>query len=60
MRQYARNLFNDENGATALEYGLLAALIAGVIVTATTALGAGVNSIFDSIANTINAAMSGS
>jgi len=33
------NLIMDEEGATAIEYGLIAALIAAGIVTATTALG---------------------
>ena len=33
------NLILDEEGATAIEYGLIAALIAAGIVTATAALG---------------------
>ncbi|MBA4358399.1 MAG: Flp family type IVb pilin, partial [Desulfovibrio sp.] len=33
------HLIRDEEGATALEYGLIAALIAAVIVGAVTALG---------------------
>jgi pilus assembly protein Flp/PilA len=36
---------NDE-GATAVEYGLMVALIAGVIVLAVTALGTKLNGIF--------------
>ncbi|WP_316897739.1 Flp family type IVb pilin [Pseudodesulfovibrio indicus] len=43
------NLIRDEEGATAIEYGLIAALIAAGIVTATTALGEQVVSTFDFI-----------
>ena len=45
-----------EDGATALEYGLLASLIAGVIITAVTSLGQVVGNTFNSIANSMNAA----
>ncbi len=40
------NLMRNEDGATALEYGLIAALIAGVIAAAVTALGNQVNTVF--------------
>ena len=46
----------DEEGATALEYGLLAALIAAVIITAVTTLGQVVSNTFNSISNSMNAA----
>ena len=42
-------LITNEEGATALEYGLIAALIAAVIVTAVTALGTQVSTTFDTI-----------
>ena len=42
---------NDEEGATALEYGLLAALIAAVIITAVTTLGQVVSTTFNNIAD---------
>ncbi|EGY24626.1 MULTISPECIES: Flp family type IVb pilin [Nitratidesulfovibrio] len=42
-------LIRDEEGATALEYGLIAALIAAVIVAAVTALGTKVSSTFSYI-----------
>ena len=44
------NLIRDEEGATAIEYGLIAALIAAVIVGATTLLGTKVRSTFNYIA----------
>jgi pilus assembly protein Flp/PilA len=40
------NLIRDEEGATAIEYGLIAALIAAGIVGATTSLGKQVVSTF--------------
>ncbi|OGR37454.1 MAG: pilin [Desulfovibrionales bacterium GWA2_65_9] len=42
-------LTRDEEGATALEYGLIAALIAGVIVISVTALGSKVSATFATI-----------
>lgn len=43
----------DEEGVTALEYGMIAALIAGVIVGAVTLLGDNVESVFNTIAGKI-------
>lgn len=40
----------DENGAAAIEYGLLAALIAVVIVAGAKAIGLNLNDMFNSIA----------
>jgi pilus assembly protein Flp/PilA len=39
----------DESGATAIEYGLIAALIAVVIITGITAIGTGLSSTFNTI-----------
>jgi len=44
------HLVKGEEGVTALEYGLLAALIAAVIVGAVTVLGDKVNTTFTTIA----------
>jgi len=46
----------DESGATAIEYGLIAALIAVVIIAALTLLGTAISSKFDTIANSVDAA----
>lgn len=43
----------NERGASAVEYGLLVALIAVVIIAAVTALGLNLESIFDEIADAI-------
>ena len=40
----------DEDGATAIEYGLIAALIAVVIITAVTTLGQNLSTTFNTIA----------
>ena len=42
---------NDEEGATAVEYGLLVALIAAVIITVVILLGTQINTAFTSITN---------
>jgi pilus assembly protein Flp/PilA len=45
------NLMKKEDGATAIEYGLIAALIAVVIVTALTAVGGSLTSVFTTVAS---------
>jgi pilus assembly protein Flp/PilA len=42
---------DEERGATAVEYGLIVALIAAVIITAVTALGSKVSTNFTNVAN---------
>lgn len=42
-----------ERGATAVEYGLMVALIAIVIIVAVTTLGTNLSNIFSSVANAI-------
>jgi len=43
-------LVRDESGATAIEYGLIAALIAVVIIAAITSVGTQLSSTFSSVA----------
>ena len=43
----------SERGATAVEYGLMVALIAIVIIAAVTLLGQNISAIFDDAATTI-------
>ncbi|HPD60605.1 MAG TPA: Flp family type IVb pilin [Thermodesulfobacteriota bacterium] len=47
------NFLKGEEGATAVEYGLIVALIAAVIIVAVTALGTQISSIFQSVASVI-------
>ena len=60
--RYMKNLIarfaNDESGATAIEYGLLAALIAVVLITAVTSLGRNMSTQFSTIADKIGTASS--
>ena len=46
-------LFRDDAGATAIEYGLIAALIAVVIVTAVTTVGTKLSNTFNSVASSL-------
>ncbi|HEX4636469.1 MAG TPA: Flp family type IVb pilin [Rhizomicrobium sp.] len=43
----------DESGATAIEYGLIAALIAVVIITGVTAVGTKLSTTFTSLSTTL-------
>ena len=45
------SFFKDEEGATAIEYGLLAGLIAVVIIVAVTAVGGHLNNVFTFVAS---------
>lgn len=45
-----RKFFKNESGATAIEYGLIAALIAVAIIGAVSALGSNTSSTFDKVA----------
>ena len=44
-------LIKNEDGATAIEYGLIAALIAVAAVTVMTTVGTNLSSTFNSVAN---------
>lgn len=45
--------FKEEDGVTAIEYGLIAALIAVVIIVAVTATGTGVQGTFNTVAGSL-------
>ena len=47
----ARDFVRDEDGVTAIEYGLLAALIAVAITVGANLLGKNLNNLFNAIAN---------
>ncbi len=50
------SLKSDRRGVTALEYGLIAALIAGVIITAVTTLGTDIEATFTKIGTAVSTA----
>ncbi len=49
MRKFMRKFVRDEKGVTALEYGLLAALIAAVIILSVQGLGQTIDTTFQTI-----------
>jgi len=49
FRRFVRELWHDEEAATALEYGLIAAAIAGVIITVVYLLGNKMNNKLNNI-----------
>ena len=48
-----KKIFKNENGATAIEYGLIAALISVAAIFGMTTLGTNLNRQLTSIANTL-------
>jgi pilus assembly protein Flp/PilA len=52
-----KNFINDEEGVTAIEYGLIAALIAVVIITAVTLVGNNLELVFDRIGASLGTAL---
>jgi pilus assembly protein Flp/PilA len=53
MSKFAKRFLKDESGATAIEYGLIAALIAVVIIGGLSAVGNSLNTTFQSIATSV-------
>ena len=51
---FIQNFVRDEEGVTAIEYGLIAALVAVGIIVGATALGVGLNGLFDKIATKLS------
>ena len=49
MTKFVSRFLKDESGATAIEYGLIVALIAVVIIAAVTAIGGTLNNTFMSV-----------
>jgi pilus assembly protein Flp/PilA len=53
------DLLKDESGATAIEYGLIAALVSVAAVVTLQALGVSLNSIFGTVSTTLDTAEQG-
>ena len=56
MLKTLKTFVKDESGATAIEYGLIAALVAVGLIAALTALGASLQNIFNTVAGVLNSA----
>jgi len=53
MKMLINTYLRDERGATAIEYGLIAALIAVVIIAAVTAVGTNLATTFTTVSGSI-------
>ena len=53
LRTYLHHHIRSEEGATAVEYGIMVALIAVVIIGAVTTLGGNLESVFDGVADDV-------
>ena len=54
-----KRLYENESGATAIEYALIAMFISITIVAAATAVGTSLNTVFDKVGDSLNAATGG-
>ena len=56
MIKMIKRFLMEEDGVTAIEYGLIAGLVAVVIIIALTTVGSGLNSIFGTVATELETA----
>lgn len=56
MTKIFARLLKDESGATAIEYGLIAALISVALITGATALGGSLNNVFSGLSDKMDVA----
>jgi pilus assembly protein Flp/PilA len=57
MKTLLSRFVRDESGVTAIEYGLIAALISVTIITAVTLVGTDLNLVFNAIATALSTAV---
>ncbi len=53
IARFMKPFWKNEDGATAIEYGLIAALIAVIIIAAVTFVGQDLGNMFNQVANNI-------
>ena len=53
MSKFVAGFMSDESGATAIEYGLIAALVAVVLVTALGAMGTKLSGTFNNVSSSL-------
>ncbi|MDQ3080401.1 MAG: Flp family type IVb pilin [Pseudomonadota bacterium] len=56
MFKFLELIKNDDKGATAIEYGLIAALIAVAIITAVSSVGTSLNKTFTNVSTKLDSA----
>lgn len=54
MKKLAAKFLKSKSGATAIEYGLIASLIAVAIIAGATTLGSNIGETFNTVADQIN------
>ncbi len=59
MLKHFKNFCDDESGATAIEYGLIAALVSVAAIGALTTMGNTLNTLFTTVSNSMNTAITG-
>ncbi len=57
MLKRLQSFYGDESGATAIEYGLIAALVSVAAIAALTQMGNSLQLMFGSVANTLSTAV---
>jgi len=59
MLKRIENFYRDESGATAIEYGLIAALVSVAAITALTAMGNSLRTMFTKVSSALSGAVAG-
>ncbi len=59
MAKKFKTFCNDESGATAIEYGLIAALVSVAAIGALTTMGSTLQTMFGTVSNSMSAAVNG-
>ncbi len=59
MFKVIRAFANDESGATAIEYGLIAALVSVAAIGALTAMGQSLSTMFNTVSSALSGATAG-
>ncbi|MBI1391611.1 MAG: Flp family type IVb pilin [Alphaproteobacteria bacterium] len=54
MKALIKKFLEEENGATAIEYGLIAALVGVAVIAGVRALGTELNETFSSVSSTLD------
>ena len=57
MKNLANKFLNDDSGATAIEYGLIAALVSVAAIAALTAMGGSLDAMFTAVSTALNGAV---
>ena len=59
MKKIFARLMKDESGATAIEYGLIAALVSVALIAGATSLGNTINDTFDKLGDKLSSTTAG-